>query len=1267
MSLIPFTHLHVHSQYSVLDGQASIKALVSKAKEDGMTAIALTDHGNMHGAKEFYDTCKNKKINIKPIIGVEAYVAQRTIEDKVEQIDRSGRHLILLAKNTKGYKNLLKLTSLASTKGLYYRPRIDKANLEKHSEGLIVTSACLGGEVPQKILKGDIEGAKESILWFKRVFGDDYYLELQRHPSKSEKMWRAVYEEQVKVNKVLIELSKELDVKLIAANDVHFVNEEDADAHDVMICLNTGADYFDPDNRMTYTQQEWFKTTAEMNELFKDVPEALQNTQEIVDKIEEYSLNSDPIMPEFDIPEEFGTYEKYKELFPEEKLIEDFGEEQYKTLGGDYEHLLRVKLESDYLAHLTYVGAKKLYSDPIPQDVKERLDFELNTVKTMGFPGYFLIVQDFINAARQMGVLVGPGRGSAAGSAVAYCVGITSIDPIKHDLLFERFLNPDRISMPDVDIDFDDDGRQLVLNWVAEKYGHNKVAHICTFGTMAAKSSIKDVGRVLKLPLQETERITKRIPDKPGTKLADAYNQVLKIEKEQGTLNAAILFIDKTFGELTRKKNLSNDEEKDLAKYEIYQIFADEINTARLNNDEIHLKTLDYACRLEGSVRHIGVHACGVLIGKDDLTNHIPLMPAPRGDAELLVTQYEGTLVESIGLLKMDFLGLRTLSIIKESLENIKLSKGIEIDLEQIPEDDEKTFQLFSKGETTAIFQFESPGMKKYLKDLKPNRFEDLVAMNALYRPGPIEYIPSYVNRKHGREKIEYDHPMMASYLEDTYGITVFQEQVMLLSRHLAGFTRGESDTLRKAMGKKMISVMAELKEKFSNGCKNNPEFMEGVSKAKLKVDDLIEKIWKDWEAFANYAFNKSHSVCYANLAYQTVYLKAHHPAEFMAGVLSSNLKDKPKIPAFMDECKRMAIPVLGPDVNESFLKFMVNKKGELRFGLGAIKGVGHNVVEEIISERTKNGPFTDIYDFVERINLQIITKRTLEALAGAGALDNLGDWHRAQYLIANEKEEANFIEYLIRYGNKFKSDKSSAQTSLFGSVGLELETTKPEPTHTVPFSTMEKLEREKELVGMYISSHPLDIYKFEIKHFCNLELSAFENINDLNGRNFTVGGMITATREGTTKHGKLFGVITLEDYSGQYNFAFFGKDYVEYGKFFKEGLFVLIKGSVVEPKYGNKTNLTIKYNSITLLEDALDKIRKLELRLLLTDIDEAFVTEIHDLMLTNKGNTNLYLKVIDPENNQEVNLFSNSIRVDLSYPLIQYFNENPNIEMSLS
>ena len=1259
MSLIPFTHLHVHSQYSILDGQASVNALVSKAAADGMKAVALTDHGTMLGIKDFFDACKKK--GIKPIMGIEAYVAERTISDRSDKVlDRSGRHLILLAKNMKGYKNLIKLTSIAAIEGLFYRPRIDKSLLEEHHEGLIATSACLGGEIPQKIMNGQLDEAREAILWYKNLFGEDYYLELQRHPSENPYMRQQVYDYQLKVNEQLLKFSKELGVKVVAANDVHFSDAEMAEAHDIMICMNTGKDQDDP-SRMRSTGQEWFKTTKEMNELFADVPEALLSTGEIADKVEEFELNSPPIMPLFPIPEDFGSIEQYREKYGEAQLREDYGAARYEKLGGNYEHLLRVKLEADYLEYLSYNGAKRFYGDPIPDLVKERIDFELLTVKLMGFPGYFLIVQDFINEARKMGVLVGPGRGSAAGSAVAYCVGITSIDPIKHNLLFERFLNPDRISMPDVDIDFDDDGRALILDWVAEKYGRDKVAHICTLGTMAARSAIKDVGRVLKLPLSETDRISKLIPERPGTKLDGAYKEVLRLERENGSLDAALAYIEKGLSEAR-----SADKEKELSRFEILKIFGAEIQRGRHENNEVLLKTLELACDLEGSIRQTGVHACGVLIGRDPLVENIPLMPAK--EAHLLVTQYEGNLVESIGLLKMDFLGLKTLSIVKEALEAIKLSKGIDLDLSIISFEDPKTFELFSKGQTTAIFQFESAGMKKYLRELEPNRFEDLVAMNALYRPGPMEYIPDYIARKLGQEEIHYDHPLMESYLKETYGITVFQEQVMLLSRKLGGFTRGESDTLRKAMGKKLHDVMAKLKAKFDEGCKNNAEFIRGCEEIKKKPQDVIDKIWKDWEAFASYAFNKSHSVCYAYLAYQTGYLKAHYPAEFMAGVLSRNLNDITKISTFMEECRRMGIDVLGPDLNESLVKFTVNKSGALRFGMAAIKGVGEGVVEEIIKERNKGGFFKNIYDFVERINLQVINKKALEALAAAGAFDSLGNMHRAQYFAPVQGEEGSFIERILRYGSLFQTDKASTQNTLFGDASTAIEMKKPEIPVCNEFTILEKLEKEKELIGIYLSAHPLDSYRLELKHFCNVRLAAFNELEPLKGREFTVGGMITNVRKGLTRKGNEFAIATVEDYSGSFDFAFFGQDYLDYIAIISNAKFIVIKGRVQEKKY-KPGELEVKVNKISLLSDILDnQVHNLTLRIPLRSLTNEIVTELAQLSMANKGKVTLRFQVFDEENDrQQVQLLSRSIRVNLSSELIDFFEESPDISISLN
>ncbi|HEX7583707.1 MAG TPA: DNA polymerase III subunit alpha, partial [Prolixibacteraceae bacterium] len=1030
-----FTHLHVHSQYSILDGAASVKGLIAKAKGDGMTALALTDHGNMFGAKEFYDICR--KEGIKPILGCETYVAETSRHNKKDaKIDRSGYHLILLAKNLAGYRNLLKLVSAAYTEGFYYKPRIDKELLERYHEGLIVSSACLGGEVPQHIMAGHLQEADETIQWFKSIFGADFYLELQRHPSTSADMRKNVYENQVLVNAQMLELAQKHEVKLICTNDIHFINEEDADAHDLLICLNTGKDLDDP-TRMRYTKQEWFKTTAEMSTLFADVPEALANTQEIANKIEAYELNSSPIMPLFPIPEDFGKLEEYRARFTEEMLMEEFGKKAFEEQGG-YDKVVRVKLESDYLSHLTWQGAKLRYQEPFTDELLERIEFELNTIKTMGFPGYFLITQDFINEARRMDVLVGPGRGSAAGSVVSYCVGITNIDPLKYDLLFERFLNPERVSMPDVDIDFDDDGRQKVLDYVTNKYGKDKVAHICTFGTMATKMAIKDVARVLKLPLSEAERLTKLVPEAPKMNFFTAFKESPELRQE-----------------------------------------------LKSNNDLIRT-TLKFAQTLEGSVRQTGVHACGILISRDSLTDHIPVMFS-KDDENLLTTQYDGKYVEDIGLLKMDFLGLKTLSVIKETIENIKLSHGITVDMDHLPENDPVTMELFSNGDTTGIFQFESPGMKKHLRNLKPNRFEDLVAMNALYRPGPMEYIPSFIKRKHGQEKIEYDSPLMEPYLSDTYGITVYQEQVMLQSRALGGFTRGQSDSLRKAMGKKQIYLMDKLKVEFKEGCLENPKFIEGLQEGKDPVK-LIEKIWKDWEAFASYAFNKSHSVCYAAVAYQTGYLKAHYPAEFMAANMSRNLSNITEITKLMEECKRMKMNILGPDVSESYAKFTVNKSGNIRFGMAAIKGVGEGAVQDIIKAR-QGGVFRDIFDFVERVNLQSVNKKNLEALAMAGAFDSFKKHTRSQFF-APDENDMTFIEKLIRYGNKIQYESNNMQPSLFGEVMSGQSVQKPEPPVVPEWADLVLLEKERSLVGVYLTSHPLDKYKIEIETLATKDIT---------------------------------------------------------------------------------------------------------------------------------------------------------------------------------
>ncbi len=1215
---IPFVHLHVHSQYSILDGANKTGDLASKAKEDGMPAVAITDHGGMFGVKEFHVACT--KAEVKPIIGVEAYVAQRGHLRKEDKTDASGHHLILLAKNYTGYQNILKLTSIAHTDGMYYKPRIDKDLLEKYHEDVIVSSACLGGEVAQHIMAGNIDKAKETILWYKGIFKDDYYLEIMRHPTDDPRLRKDVYENQVKVNTVILELSKELGVKVIATNDSHFTNESDAEAHDLLVCLSTGRDYDDP-TRMRYTQQEWFKSTEEMNLLFADVPEALQNTIEIADKVEYFELNSSPIMPPFDIPHEFGTVEEYTEKYSEADLIEEFSEDSYKRLGG-YDKAIQIKLEADYLEHLTFEGAKERYGEELEPSVKERLDFELLTIKTMGFPGYFLIVQDFINWAKDNGVLVGPGRGSAAGAAVAYCIKITDVDPIKYDLLFERFLNPDRISMPDVDIDFDDDGRQEVLDYVTHKYGQEKVAHICTFGTMATKSSIKDVARVLKLDLSESTRLAKMVPEAPKMNFKKAFKEVPELELEKNSPNPLIA------------------------------------------------KTMKFAEALEGAVRQTGVHACGVLIGKNPLDQHLPVMPT-KGE-ELLTTQYDGRFVEDIGLLKMDFLGLKTLSIFKEVLGNIKLSKDIDLDLAKIPLDDELTFKLFGNGETTAVFQFESPGMKKHLRALQPNRFEDLVAMNALYRPGPMEYIPSFIERKHGREEIKYDHPMMEPYLKDTYGITVYQEQVMLQSRALGGFTRGDSDSLRKAMGKKIMAMMDKLKTKFIDGCLGSEEFVQACKDGKTtiaKPEDLIDKIWSDWEAFASYAFNKSHSVCYAYVAYQSGYLKAHYPAEFMAGVLSRNLSDITKITTFMEECKRMEMPVLGPDVNESYNKFTVNKKGEIRFGMAGIKGVGAGAVEEIIRVREKDGPYKSVYDFVERVNLQTVNKKNLEALAAAGGFDGFSGFHRAQYFTSHPGEETIFIENLIRYGNLYQNDQASSANSLFGAVGAGAAISKPAAPLCEEFSILEKLNREKDLIGIYLSAHPLDIYKLELTHFCHSKISDLSDLEKLKGRDVTLGGMITASRSGTTKKGNPFGIMTLQDYSGSYEFAFFGRDYPEFAKYLVEGYYIMAHGKVQEKQWTKDGELEVKIHKIEMLDGVREsRVSGINISVPLQSIDEELITELTSLTQETDGNITLRFSIYDKEDKvNKAQFLSRSSKIKLTDEIIEYLDNHPEISFTLS
>lgn len=1158
-----FTHLHLHTQYSILDGASDIPGLMTKAKEDGMEAIAITDHGNMFGVKEFYNEAK--KHGVKPIIGCEIYLTEGSRFNKTGKKDRSGHHLILLAKNQTGYKNLIKLVSYAWTEGFYYTSRIDKELLHKYKEGLIVSSACIGGEIPQAALRNGKESAEKLVLEYKEAFGEDFYLELQRHPSGDPIKDKDVYENEKKSNAILVELAQKHNIKVIATNDVHFINAEDAEAHDRLICLNTGKDLDDRD-RMSYTMQEYFKTTAEMRELFSDVSEAIENTGEIADKVEDYELEREPLMPYFPLPEGFGD-------------------------------------EDDYLRHLTYEGAKDRYGE-ITDKISERLDFELSVIKGMGFPGYFLIVQDFINAARELGVSVGPGRGSAAGSAVAYCIKITDIDPIKYNLLFERFLNPDRISMPDIDIDFDEDGRDKVLEWVVDKYGREKVAHIITFGTMKARMAIRDIARVEKLPLPTADRLAKLVPEKPGVTLKKAY-----------------------------------EESKELKKY-------------REKGEDIVKRTLKYAEVLEGSVRHTGLHACGIIIGKDDLLEHIPICTSK--DTDLRVTQYDGDHVESVGMLKMDFLGLKTLSIIKDAVEIVRDSKGVEIDIENIHLDDEKTFELYSRGETTALFQFESSGMKKNLRQLKPNRFEDLIAMNALYRPGPMEYIPSFIKRKHGQEKINYDLPEMKEYLEETYGITVYQEQVMLLSQKLAGFSKGQADSLRKAMGKKKKKLMEQLKEKFFEGCQNNGYDLE-----------IIKKIWNDWEAFAQYAFNKSHSTCYAHVSYQTAYLKAHYPAEYMAAVLSRNASNIDKVTLFMDECRRMGIYVLGPDVNESKLKFTVNDEGNIRFGLSAIKGVGESAAEKIIEEREENGHYNDIFDFVERVNLHSVNKKSIESLATAGAFDEISGMKRAQFFAGNGKE-TTFLESLLRYGNKFQNDKQTQQQSLFGEAG-GVEVSKPVIPEVEEWPKLEKLNLEKELVGIYLSAHPLDDFKVEMEHFTTAQLRDLNSdFDSFRNKEVKVGGIVTNAKNSFTKNNKPYGRLTLQDYTDSYEFFLFGRDYQEFRNYFHENLALLIKGKI-QPRYNDPNQYEFKIKQIYLLSDVKEElVKSLNLKIFLEDINEEIVEQINSYTKP-KGKVMLRFNIVDASDNISLDMFSRAKKVDLSDELVDYLEKNSAIQYTLS
>ena len=1197
-----FVHLHVHTQYSILDGASAIKPLIKRAKALGMPSLAITDHGNMFGVKEFHDAAV--KEGVKPILGCEVYVATGSRFDKKRGREDRGHHLILLAKNLTGYHNLAKMVSYAFTEGYYYHPRVDKELLRTYHEGIICCSACLGGELPQAIMHGGLDKAEAVVREFKEIFGDDYYLEMQLHRSGDLRRDADVYENQKRVNAVILELAAKHNVKYIASNDAHFIMADDAEAHDRLICLNTGKDLDDP-TRMRYTGQEYLKSEQEMAELFGDHPEALTTTLEIADKVEEYSLEHKPLMPNFPIPDDFPIdLPQLKESFS--KKIKDevlLAEVQRATsldelIGGHPElaESLMIAKQFLYLKHLTFEGARRRYGE-LNEQILKRLDYELSTIEWMGFPGYFLIVWDFIRAARELGVSVGPGRGSAAGSVVAYSLGITNIDPIKYDLLFERFLNPDRISLPDVDVDFDEDGRADVLHYVVEKYGSKRVAQIITFGTMAPKAAIKDVARVQKLPLSESNRISKLVPEKPGTTFEKAFKE------------------------------------------------APELLAERESENPLIRATMKYAEQLEGSVRQTGVHACGVIIGQDDLEKFAPIAIAK--DAELNVVQFEGKQVESVGLIKMDFLGLKTLSIIKDALENIEASKGVKIDIDAIPLDDSATYELYSRGETTGLFQFESPGMKKHLRNLKPNRFEDLIAMNALYRPGPMEYIPSFIARKHGQEKVTYDIPDMEEYLKDTYGITVYQEQVMLLSQKLAGFTGGQADTLRKAMGKKKKDVLDKMK----------PQFIEGAQK-NGHDPKICEKIWSDWEAFASYAFNKSHSTCYAYVSYQTAYLKAHYPAEFMAALLSRNLSDIKKISFFMDECKRMGLSVLGPDVNYSKSRFSVDDEGNVRFGLAAIKGVGEAAVQDIVECRQRDGKFKSVYDFMERVNLQAVNRKTLENLAVGGAFDSISDLPRSAYF-ASDGREGTFLEALVRYGNRVQSEKANVQQSLFGGGNAEADIQKPEPLPHEPWTKLEMLNKEREVIGIYLSSHPLDDFSVIIRHYCHSTLGDLQDLPSMKNKDFTVAGMVTSVTHLTTKTGKPYGRFTIEDYNSSHEFVLFSKDYENFRRYLYEGYYLLVRGRVQERTY-NPNELECRINSMMMLSEAQETlIRELTIALPVAELTEDIVSQLKETINENRGNVTLRVKVLDPQADVAVNLYSKTLKVGMTPGMVRFLDDN--------
>ena len=1197
-----FVHLHVHTQYSILDGQASIENLFNRAEELGMPALAITDHGNMYGVKEFFKFAK-KHPSVKPIIGCEIYVSKGDHRLK----EKGYYHLILLAKNYNGYKNLVKIVSEAHINGMYYRPRVSHEVIEQYHQDLICSSACLAGEVPRAIMARDEEAVDKAIQWHKRVFGEDYYLEVMKHKTEVPGLSNELYEQQCYYTEEIFRLAQKHGVKVIATNDAHFVRKEDGPAHDRLICLTTNADINDP-NRLRYTQQEYLKSEEEMLELFPEHPEALANTLEVADKIESYEIDRGHVLPKFDLPESFladidSYLEKYKDVIEEGKY--EVAKDGTKNYRGD-EFCYSVA----YMCKLAYDGAHVRYGDTLTEEQAERLDFELKTISRMGFPDYFLIVQDFINWAKNNGISVGPGRGSAAGSAVAYCLGITNLDPIRYDLLFERFLNPERISMPDIDVDFDDEGRYRVIQYVQEKYGVDHISHVITFGTMATKLALKDVARISGLSVDESNALTKLIPDRA-----------------------------------TYKINLKNCIEN-----------VPQLKELATSGPEKVRDTIKYAQQLEGSIRQTGIHACAMIIGRGNLTDYIPITTGTdkATGQTVWVSQYEGSYIEEVGMLKMDFLGLRTLSIIKECLRLVKERWGEDIDIEKIPIDDPATYALYGRGDTKSIFQFESPGMKEWLQRLRPERFEDLIAMNALYRPGPMDYIPNFVARKRGEETISYDLPDMEEYLSETYGVTVYQEQVMLLSRKLAGFSRGKADKLRKAMGKKQLAVLEGLYDDFKKG---------GLEHG--HPEEVLDKIWKDWRAFAEYAFNKSHATCYAWVSYQTGWLKAHYPAEFQAANLSNQLSNMTEIMEIMDDCKKSGIRVLNPDVNESEFGFTVNKNGEIRFGLGGIKGFGGNVVEAILKEREENGLFTDVYDFVERMSGSV-NRKSLESLLNAGALDSFGA-KRALYYQPGKSGET-FLDELSRYGDLYKNDTVNSAASLFGDME-EMKPQRPEmPDTQVEGDILEELQKEKELVGMYLSSHPLDRYDFEMRNFTTCKMVDLPGvINDCENRKQNakvyVAGIVTDSKMLTTKTGKPYSRTVIEDYSGSYELTLFGKDHEAFMQYMTPKNTLFLEGEVCEKFFlkpeekaqGKTAPYTFRLKKVTLLGNITDDILSgFSLDLTTPMLTPKFREDLVKLVKKHKGKIPLTLYLYDPETHYRIQFVSKKFQVGVTSGLIQ-------------